>query len=171
MPWPQTGAIQYHAKLGLPNKGRTIKWLIIWNDCDLEPLDLLYSLAQGYYQPCPWVMNRTPYLKYLNSKSSLQSILFPTKIKNIDDTFLAGMGRFWNAGCDMKLVELTGTALSMGGRGTRGRGGPPIAWFVIRFTQYINVNNLDVIFFGSGRFFHITYFFYVFSSIVTVPYF
>ncbi len=44
----------------------------------------------------------------------------------MDDTFLAGMGRFWNAGCDMKLVELTGVALSMGGRGTRGRGGPPI---------------------------------------------
>ena len=64
--------------------------------------------------------------KYPKPKLSLQSILFPTKIKNIDDTFLAGMGRFWNAGCDMKLVELTGTALSMGGRGTRGRGGPPI---------------------------------------------
>ena len=25
----------------------------------------------------------------------------------------------------MKLVELTGAVISMGGRGTRGRGGPP----------------------------------------------
>ena len=25
MPWPQTGATQYHAQLGLPDQGRTIK--------------------------------------------------------------------------------------------------------------------------------------------------
>ncbi len=28
MPWPQTGATQYHAQLGLPDKGRATKdWL------------------------------------------------------------------------------------------------------------------------------------------------
>ena len=29
MPWPQTGATHYHAQLGLPDKGRAIKGLII----------------------------------------------------------------------------------------------------------------------------------------------
>ena len=29
MPWPKTGAIQYHAQLGLPDKGRAIKGLVI----------------------------------------------------------------------------------------------------------------------------------------------
>ena len=41
MPWPKTGATQYHAQLGLPNKGRVIKGLVVYNDWDLEPLDLL----------------------------------------------------------------------------------------------------------------------------------
>ena len=27
MPWPQTGAAQYHAQLGLPDKGRANNWL------------------------------------------------------------------------------------------------------------------------------------------------
>ena len=38
MPWPQTGATQYHA--GLPDKGRAIKWLVVCNNRDPEPLDL-----------------------------------------------------------------------------------------------------------------------------------
>ena len=29
MPWPQTGATQYHAQLGLPDKGRAIKGLVV----------------------------------------------------------------------------------------------------------------------------------------------
>ncbi len=41
MPWPQTGATQYHAQLGLPDKGRAIKGLRVCNNWDLEPLDLL----------------------------------------------------------------------------------------------------------------------------------
>ncbi len=40
MPWPQTGATQYHAQLGLPDKSRAIKGLVVCNDWDLEPLDL-----------------------------------------------------------------------------------------------------------------------------------
>ena len=37
MPWPQTGATQYHAQLGLPDKGRAIKGLVVCNSWDLEP--------------------------------------------------------------------------------------------------------------------------------------
>ncbi len=29
MPWPQTGATHYHAQLGLPDKGRLIKGLVV----------------------------------------------------------------------------------------------------------------------------------------------
>ena len=32
MPWPQTGSTQYHAKLGLPDKGRAIKGLVVCNN-------------------------------------------------------------------------------------------------------------------------------------------
>ena len=35
MPWPQTGATQYHAQLGLPDKDRAIKGLIVCNNWDL----------------------------------------------------------------------------------------------------------------------------------------
>ena len=31
MPWPQTGATHYHAQLGLPDKGRAIKGLVVCN--------------------------------------------------------------------------------------------------------------------------------------------
>ena len=55
MPWPQTGATHYHAQLGLPGKGRAIKGLVVCNSWDLEPLDLLNSLALGCYQPSPEV--------------------------------------------------------------------------------------------------------------------
>ena len=31
MPWPQTGATQYHAQLGLPDKGRATKeWVVCY---------------------------------------------------------------------------------------------------------------------------------------------
>ncbi len=51
MPWPQTGATQYHAQFGLQDKGHAIKGLVVWNNWDLEPLDLLNGLALGCYQP------------------------------------------------------------------------------------------------------------------------
>ena len=56
MPWPQTGATQYHAQLGLPDKGRAIKELVVFNNWDLEPLVLLNGLALGCYQPSPEVL-------------------------------------------------------------------------------------------------------------------
>ena len=51
MPWPQTGATQYHAQLGLLDKGRAIKGLVVCNNWDLGPWDLLNGLALGCYQP------------------------------------------------------------------------------------------------------------------------
>ena len=56
MPWPQTGATHYHAQLRLPYKGRAIKGLVVCNNWDLEPLDLLNGLALGSYQPFPGVL-------------------------------------------------------------------------------------------------------------------
>ena len=52
MPWPQTGATQ----LGLPDKGRVIKGLVLCNNWDLEPLDLLNGPSLGCYQPSPEVL-------------------------------------------------------------------------------------------------------------------
>ncbi len=36
MPWPKKGATQHHAQLGLLNKGRVIKGLIICNSWDVN---------------------------------------------------------------------------------------------------------------------------------------
>ncbi len=55
MPWPQTGATHYHAQLRFPDKGLTIKGLVVCNSWDLEPLDLLNNLALGCYQLSPEV--------------------------------------------------------------------------------------------------------------------
>ncbi len=55
MPWPQTDATQNHAQLGLTDKGRAIKVLVVCNNLDLEPLDLLNGLALGCYQTSPEV--------------------------------------------------------------------------------------------------------------------
>ncbi len=52
-PWLKTGATQYHAQLGLPDKSRAIKGLVVYNIWDLEPSDLLNGLALGCYQPSP----------------------------------------------------------------------------------------------------------------------
>ncbi len=51
MPWLQTGATHYHAQLGLPGIGRAIKGLVVCNNWDLEPLDLLNGLAIGFHSP------------------------------------------------------------------------------------------------------------------------
>ena len=52
----QTDASQYHAaQLGLPDKGRAIKGLVVCNSWVLEPWDLLNGLALGCYQPSPEV--------------------------------------------------------------------------------------------------------------------
>ena len=49
-----TGASWYHAQLGLPDKGRAMNRLVICNNWNLDPLDLLNGLALGYYQMSPW---------------------------------------------------------------------------------------------------------------------
>ncbi len=49
-------ARHYYAQLGLPDKGRAIKGLVVCNNWDLEPLDLLNGLALGCYQPSPEVL-------------------------------------------------------------------------------------------------------------------
>ena len=56
MPWPQTGATHYNAQLGHPDKGRIIKGLVVFNNWDLEPLDLQNGLALSCYQPSPKVL-------------------------------------------------------------------------------------------------------------------
>ena len=40
---------QYNAQLRLSHKGRAIIGLVVCNDLDLEPLDLLNDLARGCY--------------------------------------------------------------------------------------------------------------------------
>ena len=44
-----------HAQLGLPDKGRAIKELVVYNSWDLKPWDLLNGVALGFYQPSPEV--------------------------------------------------------------------------------------------------------------------
>ena len=39
----------YHAQLGLPDKGCAINGLVVCNNWDLEPLDLLNGLALDFY--------------------------------------------------------------------------------------------------------------------------
>ncbi len=53
---PKTGATQYHAHLALPDKGHEIKELVVCNDWDLGPLNLLNRLALGCYQPSTKVL-------------------------------------------------------------------------------------------------------------------
>ncbi len=55
MSWHKTGATHYHAQLELPDKGRAIKGLVVWNSWYLEPWDLLNGLALGCYHPFPEV--------------------------------------------------------------------------------------------------------------------
>ena len=55
MPWPQTGATQYHVQLGLQAKNRVIKELVVSNEWNLEPFKL-NGLALGCYQPSPEVL-------------------------------------------------------------------------------------------------------------------
>ncbi len=57
MSWPQTGATQYNAQLGLTDKSRAIKGLVVCNNWDLEPLDLINGQALGCYQPSTEVLN------------------------------------------------------------------------------------------------------------------
>ena len=64
MPWPQTGATQYRAQLGLPDKGHAIKGFVVCYARDLESLDLLKGLALGCCRPSPEVIfvNTLPFI-------------------------------------------------------------------------------------------------------------
>ena len=57
MLWPQIGALQYHAQLGLPDKGGAINELVFCNDWDQEHFDLLIGLSLGCYQPSPEIIS------------------------------------------------------------------------------------------------------------------
>ena len=57
-PWPKTGATQKHAQLGLPDKDRAIKRLVVCNNWGVEPLGLINCLVLGCYQPSPEVLTR-----------------------------------------------------------------------------------------------------------------
>ncbi len=67
MSWPQWGATQYNEQLGLPDKGRTIKGLVVCNDWDLEPLDLIKRSSPRLLSTVPWGINRIKYFS-LNVK-------------------------------------------------------------------------------------------------------
>ena len=84
MPWPQTGATQYNAQFGLPDKVRAIKGLLVFNDCDLEPVDLL----NGMLSTIPWNMNYISgklckVVKTLYKKRNGQEYYFSQKIQTI----------------------------------------------------------------------------------------
>ncbi len=57
MPWPQTGATKYHVHLGLPDKGRAIKELVVCNSS--RALGPVNGLALGCYQPSPEVVTKS----------------------------------------------------------------------------------------------------------------
>ena len=59
-------------KLGLPDKGRVIKGLVVCYNRDIEPLDLQHGLALGCYQPSPEVL-----IVYLRGKAD-RSLLKPS---------------------------------------------------------------------------------------------
>ncbi len=42
MPWPWIGATYYHAHLGIPDKGRTIKGLVVCNSLDVSLIGPAY---------------------------------------------------------------------------------------------------------------------------------
>ncbi len=52
----QTEATQYHAQLGLPDKGRAIKGLVVCNTWDLEPLGPAKRSGPRFYQPSSKVL-------------------------------------------------------------------------------------------------------------------
>ena len=80
MPWPKTVATQYHAQLGLPDIGREIKGLVVCNNLDLEPLNLLNGLALCCYQLSPEVLIVFFCLKVYIGARAKKSLVQFTKI-------------------------------------------------------------------------------------------
>ncbi len=52
-------------ELGLPDKGLVIKWLVICNNWELEPLDLLNGLALGFYRIINYLTLEVNTLRYV----------------------------------------------------------------------------------------------------------
>ncbi len=52
MSWHQTGTTQYHAQLGLLDKGRAIKGFVVCNNWELKPA----KRSGCCYQPSPEVL-------------------------------------------------------------------------------------------------------------------
>ncbi len=62
---------QYHAQLGLPDKGLVIKGLIVCKSWGIKPWDQLNGLALGCYQSSPEVYSLS-YFKKAAVKHSLR---------------------------------------------------------------------------------------------------
>ncbi len=77
MPWPKTGATDYFTHLGLPDKSRAIKELVVCYNRDLESLDLQNGLALGCYQPSPEVL-----IVLISYKPSKVNIYMKQVLKN-----------------------------------------------------------------------------------------
>ena len=58
-------------QLQLPNKGRAIKGLVVCNNWDIKPLDLLNGLALGCYQASPEVLI---VLSHIRPRSTLMKL-------------------------------------------------------------------------------------------------
>ncbi len=71
-------AVHYHAQLGLQEKGHAIKGLVVYNNLDPEPLDLLNGLALDCYQPSLEVLIVLNYL----CKLSLDTVILYNPTKN-----------------------------------------------------------------------------------------
>ena len=82
MTWPKTGVTHYHVQLGLPDKGRAIKGLVVCRDL-FRVFGPVKGLALGCYQPSPGGMNRIKlkskmhnHLRVINTISLIWNILF-----------------------------------------------------------------------------------------------
>ncbi len=79
-----TVATQYHAQLGLSDKGRAIKVLVVCNYRDLEPLDLQNGLALGCYQLSPEVLLIVSYSGF-DCRFTTRMVNFTVKVEFIID--------------------------------------------------------------------------------------
>ena len=53
MHWPQTGATQYHAQLGLPDESRAIKGFVACNNWKIKPKQLFSIFFQNNWVSTP----------------------------------------------------------------------------------------------------------------------
>ena len=72
MPWPKTGAIQYHAQLGLPAKGCAIKGLVVWK-LGSRALGPAKRSSPRLLSTIPWGINRIKYLIINNAQDAYKA--------------------------------------------------------------------------------------------------